>query len=164
MTAPGRRERGAATLLVIAMAGVLLLVGAALGVVEAMVVAHRQAQAAADLAALAGAGAAERGEDGCLASRAVAGANGAELTSCAVAGGVVSVAVRVQGPRWLGQHGDLTAAARAGPAGVPQMFLPSSMSRRLSSSTLSSFSESSWSCLLSRRCWKDRLMPNLAML
>jgi uncharacterized membrane protein len=61
----GRGERGAATILVIAMAGVLLLVGSALGVVQAMVVAHRRAQAAADLAALAGASASMRGEDPC---------------------------------------------------------------------------------------------------
>ena len=48
-------QRGSATLLVLAMAGVLLLVGSALGVVAAMVRAHRVAQSAADLAALAGA-------------------------------------------------------------------------------------------------------------
>ena len=52
---PRGDQSGAATLLVMAMAGVLLLLGAALAVVTALVAAHRVAQAAADLAALAGA-------------------------------------------------------------------------------------------------------------
>ena len=110
-----RNESGAATLLAVAMAGVLLLLGAALGVVQAMVVAHRQAQAAADLAALAGAAALARGEDGCLRAAAVADANGASVTSCAPSGAEVRVTVTVRGPRWLGQAADLTASARAGP-------------------------------------------------
>ena len=113
--ARARGESGAATLLVVAMAGVLLLLGAALGVVQAMVVAHRQAQAAADLAALAGAAALARGEDGCLRAAAVASANGASATSCAPSGAEVLVTVTVSGPRWLGQAADLTASARAGP-------------------------------------------------
>ena len=66
MTRPRPRgrpaERGAATVLTIAFAGLLLLLGAALGVVQAMVVAHRTAQSAADLAALAGAEAELRGD------------------------------------------------------------------------------------------------------
>ena len=49
-------RRGSATLLRRGPSvGVLLLVGAALGVVAAMVHAHRVAQSAADLSALAGA-------------------------------------------------------------------------------------------------------------
>jgi len=111
-----RHELGAATLLVVAMAGVLLLLGAALGVVQAMVVAHRQAQSAADLAALAGAAAIARGEDGCLRAAAVAAANDASVTSCAPSGAEVRVTVTVSGPRWLGQAADLTASARAGRA------------------------------------------------
>ena len=111
-----RGQSGAATLLVLAMAGVLLLVGAALGVVQAMVVAHRRAQSAADLAALAGASAAARGQPACDNARTVAHLNGAELTGCDVAGHAVTVSVRVPGPHWLGQQADLTAEARAGPA------------------------------------------------
>jgi secretion/DNA translocation related TadE-like protein len=109
-------DRGAATVLGVALLGVLLLVGAALGVVAAMVEAHRVAQSAADLAALAGAGAASDGSDGCAAAARVATANGAELTGCWPAGRDVRVEVTVAGPRWLGQDGDLVAAARAGPA------------------------------------------------
>jgi len=98
------------------MAGVLLLVGAALGVVQAMVVAHRRAQSAADLAALAAASATAGGRPACDRAEDVAGLNGAVLTACTVAGRVVTVTVRVPGPHWLGQQADFTAEARAGPA------------------------------------------------
>ena len=111
-----RGQTGAATLLAVAMAGVLMLVGAALAVVGAMVVAHRQAQAGADLAALAGATAAARGGDACQAARDVARLNDGTVVACAVDGGTVTVKVRVPGPRWLGQQSDLDARSRAGPA------------------------------------------------
>jgi len=118
----GADDRGAATILAIAMAGVLLLVGAASGVVGALVVAHRRAQAGADLAALAGAAAlsgrlGSGGGDPCARAARTAHDNGARLTSCQVEGTEVRVQVRVAGPRWLGQRDDLWAAARAGPAG-----------------------------------------------
>ncbi|MBM9461150.1 flp pilus-assembly TadE/G-like family protein [Nocardioides sp. zg-536] len=110
-------QRGAATVLVVAMCGVLLLVGAGTGVVAALVVAHRQAQGAADLAALAGATVlAEPGRgDPCGAAGEVAAANGAALVSCTVQGQDVLVEVSVAGPRWLGQVEDLRGEARAGP-------------------------------------------------
>jgi secretion/DNA translocation related TadE-like protein len=114
-----RDDRGAATLLILAMAGVLLLVGAALGVVQAMVVAHRRAQAAADLAALAGAAALARGADACASATAMAAANGADLASCLPSGSEVRVVVTVGGPHWLGQSADLSATARAGPNSEP---------------------------------------------
>jgi secretion/DNA translocation related TadE-like protein len=98
------------------MAGVLMMVGAALAVVGAMVVAHRQAQGGADLAALAGATAAARGGDACQAAREVARLNDGTVVACAVDAGTVTVEVRVPGPRWLGQQSDLDAWARAGPA------------------------------------------------
>jgi len=112
----GRAERGSATLFAVAVIGVLVLVGAALGVVAAMVHAHRVAQAAADLSALAGAEAQARGRDPCAAAAVVAGANGAALDSCVVGGLDVRVQVTVAGPHWLGQLHDLSAQARAGPA------------------------------------------------
>ena len=114
-----RAERGAATVLVTACLGVLLLVGCALAVVAAMVAAHRSAQAAADLAALAGATAARDGGDPCATATSVAADNGARLTRCSTAGSEITVEVEVRGPRWLGQTHDLAAAARAGPADVP---------------------------------------------
>ncbi|WGX99516.1 Rv3654c family TadE-like protein [Nocardioides sp. L-11A] len=114
-------DRGAATVLALAMAGVLLLVGAAAGVVGAIVVAQRRAQAAADLTALAAAASlagrgGHPGRDPCVSAVGVADDNGAELVSCRVSGREVRVEVRVPGPRWLGQDQDLIAAARAGPA------------------------------------------------
>jgi secretion/DNA translocation related TadE-like protein len=101
--------------LVVACLALLLLVGAALGVVTAMVRAHRMAQSAADLAALAGAAALQRGEAPCAAAAGVAVANEAALTSCRPDGEEVTVTTLVTGPKWLGQAGDLTAEARAGP-------------------------------------------------
>jgi secretion/DNA translocation related TadE-like protein len=99
-----------------AMAGVLLLLGAALSVATAMVAAHRVAQSAADLAALAGARGVAAGDDGCEVARRIAAADGARLTHCAVTGRVVEVEVEAPGPRWLGQDADLSARSRAGPA------------------------------------------------
>jgi secretion/DNA translocation related TadE-like protein len=109
-------DGGSATLLVVIAATVLLMVGAALTVVVAMVADHRRAQAAADLAALAGAQALARGSDGCATAAGFAQANGARLLSCVARGREIEVRVEVSGPRWLGQTPDLTARARAGPA------------------------------------------------
>ena len=52
-----RTDHGGATVAAVACLGLLLLVGLALGEVGAWFAAHRQVRAAADLAALAGAGA-----------------------------------------------------------------------------------------------------------
>jgi secretion/DNA translocation related TadE-like protein len=114
--AAGQREqRGSATLFAVALIGVLVLLGAALGVAGAMVHAHRVAQSAADLATLAGAQAQGQGTDGCAAAASVAAANGATVDSCTVDGFEVRLQVTVTGPHWLGQHHDLSAQARAGP-------------------------------------------------
>jgi secretion/DNA translocation related TadE-like protein len=116
MAAAEPDERGSATLFAVAVVGLLVLVGAALGVVGAMVHAHRVAQSAADLAALAGAQARGDGRDPCAAAASNAQANGAAVDSCTVDGFDVRVRVTVVGPRWLGQRHDLSAEARAGPA------------------------------------------------
>ncbi|GAA1799010.1 hypothetical protein GCM10009795_050600 [Nocardioides hankookensis] len=110
-----RDEHGSATPFAIACLGLLVLLAAALGVVSAMVHAERRAQSAADLGALAAAQAVARGEDGCAAGARVVTANDAEVTSCRAAGRDVRLEVVVLGPRWLGQTGDLSAEARAGP-------------------------------------------------
>lgn len=111
-----RHERGSVSLFVIACLAMLLLLGSALGVVAAMVRAHRLAQSAADLAALSSAAALARGEDACGAASGTARANGARLSSCRVEGLEVTLVVEVDGPKWLGQVADLSADARAGPA------------------------------------------------
>ena len=108
-------ERGSASVLVVAVAGLLLVIGAALGVVGAMVRAHRVAQAGADLAALAGAHGVGMGRDGCIDAGRIATANDVHLSSCRVDGRDVVVTVVAPGPHWLGQTADLSAQARAGP-------------------------------------------------
>ncbi len=110
-------ERGAATVFAVACLAVVLLIGSALGVVAAMVRAHRSAQAAADLGALAAAVALSHQRDPCGSAAAIATANGAELTSCEIESQDAVITVEVAGPRWLGQNADLTAQARAGPGG-----------------------------------------------
>ena len=109
------RERGSATITAIGLLGVLLFVGAALAAVGGVFVSHRTAEAAADLAALAGAGALADGSP-CPVASAVAAENGATLVDCRTEGREVWVAVRVGGPRWLGHGADPVAEARAGPA------------------------------------------------
>jgi secretion/DNA translocation related TadE-like protein len=109
-------ERGSATLAAVAFTGVLLLLGAALGAIAALVVAHRSAQAGADLAALAAASAAADGRDACGAAGDVAAANAGSLEACQVRGREVRVSVRVDGPHWLGLDTDPVAEARAGPS------------------------------------------------
>lgn len=112
-------QRGAATILTVALASVLLFVGAAAGAVGAMVVDHRRAQSAADLAALAGAATlAEHGagEEACTVAGQVAAAQHAYLRACQVKDREVLVTLSVSGPRWLGHGHDLEAKARAGPA------------------------------------------------
>jgi secretion/DNA translocation related TadE-like protein len=110
-----REERGSAVPFAIACIGLLLLLGAALGVVTAMVRAHRSAQSAADLSALAVADTVGSGSDPCSTGRVVAEANGARLVACGLDGRDATVTVLVGGPHWLGQMADLSAQARAGP-------------------------------------------------
>jgi secretion/DNA translocation related TadE-like protein len=111
-----RGEGGAATVLAVSCLTLLVFLGAALGVVAALVAAHRSAQGGADLAALAGAEVLGRGRDPCAAAVDVAARNRVEVISCVVSGREVVVVVRAPGPHWLGQAADPTARARAGPA------------------------------------------------
>jgi secretion/DNA translocation related TadE-like protein len=106
-------ERGAATVLVVAMAGVLMFVMVGLAAAGGLVTAQRRAQAAADLAALGGADALT---DACAQAGRVAGANDAALDECHVDGAVVSVSVSVPGPDVPWTRVRVTAEARAGPA------------------------------------------------
>lgn len=110
-------QRGSATLLVLAMTGLLMFLGLGLGGVAAIVLTQRSAQASADLAALAAASAAVAGADACEAAAAIAEANGATLADCRLAGQIVTVAVTTEGPRLVDRRYDVTAEARAGPAG-----------------------------------------------
>ena len=97
------------------MAGVLVFVLIGLSAVGGLVTAQRRAQAAADLAALAGAASTQEGRDGCTEAERISTANGAALIACAATGRVVWVQVRLPGPQWPGRRVDVTAEARAGP-------------------------------------------------
>ncbi len=113
-------ERGAATVWVLALSAVLALVGAAAVVVGAAMVARHRAAGAADLAALAAAGAAVVGDpDPCASAVEVAAANAATVTWCE-AGVDAVVDVRVSVALDLGALGRYSAEgrARAGPAPV----------------------------------------------
>ena len=107
-------ESGVASVLVIAMVAVLTLVAGIGAGADALVLAHRRVQGAADLAALAGASAAGRAEDACRAAARLAGRNGAALSACRVVGREVEVVVRIDLPLALGGR-SMRARARAGP-------------------------------------------------
>ncbi|WP_082748865.1 Rv3654c family TadE-like protein [Nocardioides jensenii] len=114
--ARGWADAGSASLVVVSMIGVLVLLGLGAAFMTATAAAHRRAQAGADLAALAGATAGQQGSDPCVAAVEVAAANHAELTSCLPAGDDVVVAVRVEGPEFLGHTFEVIGRARAGPS------------------------------------------------
>ncbi|WP_051276971.1 Rv3654c family TadE-like protein [Marmoricola sp. URHB0036] len=113
---PGTDERGAGTVLAVAMMGLLVTVTVAAAGVVGVVATHRTAQAAADLAALAGAAALQDGGDACAQAADVAGRNRARLSGCQIEGWNVSVVVTAHTPSLPGGVLDLEARGRAGPA------------------------------------------------
>jgi secretion/DNA translocation related TadE-like protein len=111
-----RRDRGAATVFVVAVGLVLVLVGVAGAAVGAARVGRHRAQAAADLGALAGAVRAIEGtEVACARASRFVAANGGRATSCEVIGLeiVLRTEVTITPLPKLTRHA--TAAARAGP-------------------------------------------------
>ena len=113
-----RGEGGGATVLVVAMAGVLMFVMVGLAAAGGLVTAQRRAQAAADLAALAAASAladVSGPTDACAAAERVAGRNAAVLDACAPDGRAIRVTVSVAGPDVPWREVRVTAEARAGP-------------------------------------------------
>lgn len=119
MTRRSRRrdERGAASIVALSLVAVLVLVAVASAGVAAVVVAHRRAQSAADLAALAAAQALQRGGDPCAAGSSIAQAQRSALTGCGVDGPDVVVIASVELPLLLGGSA-VSGRARAGP-GTP---------------------------------------------
>jgi secretion/DNA translocation related TadE-like protein len=110
-----RDERGAGVVVGIGLLAVLLFVAAVSVGTVAIVLAHRRAQVAADLAALAGAAALQRGDEPCAAVNRIADRHRVTVTRCRVAGLTVDVATAVELPVALG-GADVAARARAGPA------------------------------------------------
>lgn len=113
----GRDERGAAVVVSTALLGVLVTVTLAAVGVTSVVLTHRAAQSAADLASLAAAGAVQDGRDACGAARRVAGRNHARVTACRVEGFVVAVETVARTGELPGGALELRARARAGPVG-----------------------------------------------
>ncbi len=110
-------DRGSATVLGAAMVAVLVLCLAVVGALLSAVEASHRARAAADLAALAAAGAlldpaVDRAP--CAVAGDLAGRNGGQLRSCDVHGDTVTVSVTVAPA--VSALGVATARARAGPA------------------------------------------------
>lgn len=112
-----REERGAATVLVLAIALAVVAGGAIAAMAGAAVQLRHRGAFAADAAALA---AAVRSPDGstaaCAVAAEVARAGGGRLTSCAVHGSIADVIVEVECPRWLQWSAPIRLNARAGPA------------------------------------------------
>jgi secretion/DNA translocation related TadE-like protein len=121
VTAPARiaaeRDRGAATVWVAGAIAVLMGVvvfGLHLG---GAILARHQAQSAADLAALAGAGVVLTGEPhACEQARRVTDRMRVHLVSCRARGWDVLVEVAARPAGGLGGLGEATGRARAGPA------------------------------------------------
>lgn len=113
-----RRERGSATVHVAVLLVGLTMVALLGAVGGSLLVAHRRAAAAADLAALAAAEARDSGPGAaCVAAARVSEANRAALTRCRVDGRDVVVEVAVQARTFLRRTWDVPGHARAGPVG-----------------------------------------------
>lgn len=118
----GHAERGSATVLAAALTMVVLAAAGSAAAWVGAVDARHRARVAADLAALAGAGALAQGGDGCGQAAALAAANGATARGCIVNGEALEVVVGLDARiPLLGRDLPVTATARAraGPAPAP---------------------------------------------
>lgn len=109
-----RNDQGAAVVVALGLVAVLLFVAVVCVGTVAIVLAHRRAQTAADLASLAAAGALQVGRDACAAASSIAARHAAMVTSCVIDDPTVLVATSVTLPAVLGGD-DVPARARAGP-------------------------------------------------
>lgn len=115
------RDRGAASIFVLALGLVLVAAGLAGAAVGAARVGRHQARTAADLGALAGAARAVEGvEAACERAGRLAFANGARMVSCRLDGLELVVEVRVTVTPLPGLTRYASAAARAGPVSIPR--------------------------------------------
>lgn len=112
---PRRRERGGASLLVVAAMGAIMVLTLSGLVLAGVVLATHRARSAADLAALAGAQRlqdAVPAEAACAQAQRVAQRNGAQIQQCAVEGMDVEVTAVVRVRTW---PSNASGRARAGP-------------------------------------------------
>jgi secretion/DNA translocation related TadE-like protein len=114
------KDRGAASIFVLAIGLVLVAAGVAGAAVGAVRVGRHQARTAADLGALAGAARAVEGPAAaCERARELAFANQARLLSCRLDGLEIVIAVQVTVTPLPGLTRYASAAARAGPVSSP---------------------------------------------
>lgn len=111
-----RDDCGFATVCGIAWIVVCLCLGWLTLVVAAAVARQHHLDGAVDLAALSGAASLQRGGEGCVAARAIAADNDAELLSCTTDGDDVVIEVADVLDLPMGLDVRIVAQARAGPA------------------------------------------------
>ena len=124
-----RRDTGAATVVVVAMAGVLMFVVVGLAAVGGLALSYaataRSVRAAADAVAVSGAQAHAKGADACDEARRIAERNDVQVGTCQVTGDLLDYVVEVEvrravGWRLPGLPERVTAVAYAGSvAGIP---------------------------------------------
>jgi secretion/DNA translocation related TadE-like protein len=107
-------DRGSATVFVVIGLVLVLFAGSTVAAIGGLVVAHRHAQSAADLAAIAGAEAVGTPGDPCAAAAAVAAANDAAIEACQTTADDITLTVSVAGPDLIGTVVRPRAVARAG--------------------------------------------------
>jgi secretion/DNA translocation related TadE-like protein len=114
------RDRGAASIFVLALGLVLVAAGLAGAAIGAARVGRHQARTAADLGALAGAARAVEGPaSACRRAGHLASANQARMTTCHLDGMEIVIEVQVTVTPLPGLTRYASAAARAGPISVP---------------------------------------------
>jgi secretion/DNA translocation related TadE-like protein len=110
------RDRGAASILLLALGLLLVAAGTAGAAVGSARVGRHAARTAADLGALAGAARAVEGEAvACARAGRFVAANGGQMTACTVSELEIVVRVRVEVRPLPGLIRQAEAAARAGP-------------------------------------------------
>ncbi|MFL6240599.1 MAG: Rv3654c family TadE-like protein [Actinomycetes bacterium] len=114
-TARRTRDRGMATVVVLALGAVVSAAAAAGVAVGAVVAARHRAGAAADFAALAAAAQPSDRPGACRAAARVAADDGGRLELCRIDGEVAEVQVSVPLAGLLAHFGPARATARAGP-------------------------------------------------
>lgn len=116
MSGRAERDRGAASIFVLAVGLILVAAGMAGAAIGAARVGRHEARTAADLGALAGAARVIEGPAvACRRAGQVASANGGRMTSCRVEGLEIVIQVELTVTPLPGLTRRATAAARAGP-------------------------------------------------
>ena len=115
----GGGDRGSGTVWVLGFAVVIWVVGVAAILVGGVRGARHRGEAAADMAALAGATrVADGGRAACARAGEIAVGSGARVVRCRVRGEVVDVSVALEVPMLMGLKGRrIVSRARAGPVG-----------------------------------------------